>query len=61
MDQRTADAPVLFGNGNAEIPSGAKTRKEIDRPLLVAIHARRQRVELTTREPIGLVEDLLLF
>ena len=60
-DQRAAHASVRFGHGNAKIPGGAETRKEIVRPPLVAIHARRQRIELATREPIGLVEDLLFF
>jgi hypothetical protein len=60
-DERAADAAVLRGNGDAEIPRRAEARKEIVRPPLVAIHARRERVKLAAREPVGLVEDLLLF
>jgi hypothetical protein len=60
-DERTANAPVLLGDSNAEITGRSKTRKKIVRPPLVTIHALRQRVELPAREPVGLLEDLLLF
>ena len=60
-DEGAADAPIFLGNGDAEIAGGAETRKEIVRPPLVTIHARGERIELTAREPVGFVENLLLF